>query len=76
MAVRDLCKAGKATSHDQVVTSQLAYVLSGGEADPTTPVNEADVLRLERNAIMALLKTPGTLARMEHMLESGKPLRN
>jgi len=34
------------------------------------------VLRLERNAIMALLKTPGTLARMEHMLESGKPLRN
>jgi 3-hydroxyacyl-CoA dehydrogenase len=76
MAVRDLCKAGKATSHDQVVTSQLAYVLSGGEADPTVPVNEADVLRLERNAIMALLKTPGTLARMEHMLESGKPLRN
>ena len=76
MAVRDLCKAGKATTHDQVVTSQLAYVLSGGEADPTVPVNEADVLRLERNAIMALLKTPGTLARMEHMLESGKPLRN
>ena len=76
MAVRDLCKAGKATTHDQVVTSQLAYVLSGGEADPTVPVNEADVLRLERNAIMALLKNPGTLARMEHMLESGKPLRN
>ena len=76
MAVRDLCKAGKATSHDQVVTGQLAYVLSGGEADPTVPVNEADVLRLERNAIMTLLKTPGTLARMEHMLESGKPLRN
>ena len=76
MAVRDLCKAGKASPHDQVVTSQLAYVLSGGEADPTVPVNEADVLRLERNAIMALLKTPGTLARMEHMLESGKPLRN
>ena len=76
MAVRDLCKAGKATTHDQVVTSQLAYVLSGGEADPTVPVNEADVLRLERNAIIALLKTSGTLARMEHMLENGKPLRN
>jgi hypothetical protein len=25
---------------------------------------------------MELLRTPGTLARIEHMLETGKPLRN
>jgi len=34
------------------------------------------VLKLERQAFMALLKTPGTLARVEHMLETGRPLRN
>ncbi len=32
--------------------------------------------RLERESFMRLLKTPGTLARIEHMLETGKPLRN
>ena len=76
MAVRDLRKAGLATAHDQVVTSELANVLSGGTADPTELVSEKELLRLERQAVMTLLKTPETLARMEHMLETGKPLRN
>jgi 3-hydroxyacyl-CoA dehydrogenase len=31
---------------------------------------------MERAAFMRLVKTPGTLARVEHMLETGKPLRN
>ena len=34
------------------------------------------MLELERTSFLRLLKTPDTLARIEHMLETGKPLRN
>jgi len=34
------------------------------------------VLALERAAFMRLVRTEATLARMEHTLETGKPLRN
>jgi 3-hydroxyacyl-CoA dehydrogenase len=39
-------------------------------------VSETKILELERGAFMRLLKTPATLARIEHTLETGKPLRN
>ena len=39
-------------------------------------LTEDDVLTLEREAFMRLAKTPGTLARIETMLMTGKPLRN
>ena len=39
-------------------------------------VSEEQLLQLERTAFMNLLRTRNTLARMETMLETGKPLRN
>jgi len=39
-------------------------------------VKEQKILELEREGFLRLLKTPATLARIEHMLETGKPLRN
>jgi 3-hydroxyacyl-CoA dehydrogenase len=45
-------------------------------ADITEPLSEDAVLKLERQAFMALVRHPATLARIEHMLETGKPLRN
>lgn len=59
-----------------VVGRELAGILSGGETDPVVPVPEAQIMELEREAFVRLLKTKGTLARIEHMLETGKPLRN
>jgi 3-hydroxyacyl-CoA dehydrogenase len=76
MAVDGLRLKGTATAHDQVVARQLAVVLSGGETDITESVGDDDLLRLERQAFMTLVRKPATLARMEHMLETGKPLRN
>ncbi len=77
LAVSDLRKSGKATPYDVVVSGYLANVLSGGEkADWTKPVNENDILKLEREAFMGLLREQGTLARIEYMLDNGKPLRN
>ena len=34
------------------------------------------LLALERRAFQALIREPKTLARIEHTLETGKPLRN
>ena len=42
----------------------------------TVPMTEEAVMALERDVFMQLVRTPATLARMEHTLETGKPLRN
>ena len=76
MAVDGLALAGKATPYDRVVSGALAAVLSGGETDITEVMTEDDLLRLEREQFMELVRQSGTLDRVEHMLETGKPLRN
>ena len=76
MAVLDFHKMGRATPHDVTVSLALANVLSGGDTDMTEVLSEQDLLELEREAFMSLVKNDNTLARMEHMLETGKPLRN
>ena len=76
MAVDGFRKLGKATPHDEIVAGALAEVLSGGDTDFTESLSEDAILELERGAFMSLVRQPGTLARMEHMLETGKPLRN
>ncbi len=76
MGVDHFQKLGKVTPYDQVVANQLAYVLSGGDTDLTEALSEDDVLTLERDAFIALVQQDGTLARLEHMLNTGKPLRN
>ncbi|MEK0085937.1 3-hydroxyacyl-CoA dehydrogenase NAD-binding domain-containing protein [Benzoatithermus flavus] len=69
-------RLGKATPHDRVVAGALAEVLSGGDTDITEPLAEADLLALERRAFARLVRHPASIARIEHMLETGKPLRN
>ena len=77
MAVADLRKNGKATPYDVVVSGAAAAVLTGGEkADWTKPVSEDDILKLEISEFLKLVRNRGTMARVEHMLETGKPLRN
>ena len=76
LAVSDLRKSGKATPYDVVVSDRLANVLSGGSHDYTEPLSEDDLLKLELSEFMHLLHNEGTFARIEHMLEKGKPLRN
>jgi 3-hydroxyacyl-CoA dehydrogenase len=76
MAVEGFRLSGMATPHDEVVAKKLAYIVTGGDTDPTQTVAEDELSRLEREAFLALIQTEGTLARIEHMLETGKPLRN
>jgi 3-hydroxyacyl-CoA dehydrogenase len=76
MGIKAFRLIGKATEYDVVVSGQLAHVLSGGDCDMTAPLLEDDILALELEAFIALVKQPGTLARLEYMLKTGKPLRN
>ncbi len=76
MAVADFHKKGMATDYDLVVADRLAAVLTGGEADLVDTVTEDQLLDLERAAFMASVKDPRTQARVVHMLQTGKPLRN
>lgn len=76
LAVQQMHKAGKATAYDVEISRQLALVLSGGDTDITQPLSEQDILNLEQQAFLQLVQQPGTFARLEHMLKTGKPLRN
>ena len=76
MALEGFKVAGKATPHDVTVCKMLATVLSGGDTDMSEGLTEQQVLDLEYEAFMELVKLKPTLDRIEHMLETGKPLRN
>lgn len=77
MAVDGFVRNGKATAHDRVVALAVARILSGGEdGDPTVEQTEDDILELEREGFMAMIRHPDSLDRVEHMLLNGKPLRN
>ena len=76
MAVEGFRKVGKATTHDAVVSGELARVLSGGATDMVDPIDEDALYALERDAFVTLAQHPDTLARVEHMLDTGRPLRN
>ncbi len=75
-AVDGFRKKGLATPYDAVVADKLAMVLSGGEADLVDTVTEEDMLALERKAFTQLVRDDRTIARIESMMTTGKPLRN
>ena len=64
------------SEHDYEVSRRIATVLCGGEVDRGALVDEDWLLRLEREHFVALAQMPKTQARIEHMLKTGKPLRN
>ncbi len=76
MAIDGFRLTGKATAHDVTVGKALAGVLSGGDTDMTETLGEDDLLDLERSAFVTLSRNPASIARVQHMLKTGKPLRN
>jgi 3-hydroxyacyl-CoA dehydrogenase len=69
--------SGKFVSeYDAFLAKKIAYVISGGDVRDNSEVAEDVILTLEREAFMELLKEEKTLARIDHMLSTGKPLRN
>jgi 3-hydroxyacyl-CoA dehydrogenase len=64
------------SEYDAFLAKKIAYVISGGDVRDNSEVAEDVILTLEREAFVALLKEEKTLARIDHMLKTGKPLRN
>ena len=64
------------SEYDAFLARRIAYVISGGDIRDNSTVEEDLILKLEREAFVDFWKEEKTIARVEHMLKTGKPLRN
>ena len=64
------------SDHDKKIANKLAYVMAGGDLSEASYVSEQYLLDLEREAFLSLCTERKTLERIQHMLKTGKPLRN
>jgi len=64
------------SEHDSFLAKRIAYVMSGGDVKAGSSVDEDLILKLERDAFVDFCKEEKTIARIDHMLKTGKPLRN
>ena len=72
----DLAGKGIALAHDVTVSRVLASVVAGGGRQAGQRIDEEELFGLEREAFLTLAGTPETEARIVHMLDRGRPLRN
>ncbi len=75
-ALRSLAEAHQISEHDAKIGVGLARILSGGAVPSGTAVSEQAILDLEREVFLSLCGEQKTRDRIQHMLTSGKPLRN
>ena len=71
-----MLNGGFISEYDAYLARRIAYVVSGGEVAANSRIDEEVILRLERQTFIDLWKQEKTQARVEHMLKTGKPLRN
>ncbi len=76
LGLKSFLWAGYATAHDVKIGEKLAYVMCGGDLSSPQWVDQWHFLDLEREAFLSLCGEPATQARIMHMLQTGKPLRN
>jgi 3-hydroxyacyl-CoA dehydrogenase len=76
MVLLNMLEGGQISPHDARVARAAAVALCGGEVDTGSRVDEEWLLTVERRLFMELLKTPESQARIQHMVDTGKPLRN
>ncbi len=64
------------SEYDVFLARRIAFVISGGDVSANSMVDEELILQLERDAFVDFWKQEKTIARVDHMLKTGKPLRN
>lgn len=62
------------TATDRRITTKLAWVISGGAQEGV--ISEETMMALELDAIVDLAREPETLARLQHMRSTNRPLFN
>ncbi|MEO7156211.1 MAG: 3-hydroxyacyl-CoA dehydrogenase, partial [Vicinamibacterales bacterium] len=76
LGVHLMWRAARISEHDKLIGQKLAHIFGGGNVPHATTVSEQYLLDLEREAFMSLLGQRKTLERIQHTLNTGKPLRN
>jgi 3-hydroxyacyl-CoA dehydrogenase len=76
VAAHSLKLGNYASEHDIKIAQKVAYVLCGGDLTNPQQVSEQYLLDIEREMFLSLCGEQKTLERIQHMLETGKPLRN
>lgn len=76
VAAHTMRRGGYISEYDQYLARKLAHVICGGDVPEGTERTEQDFLDLEREAFLELCHEEKTLERIQHMLTTGKPLRN
>jgi 3-hydroxyacyl-CoA dehydrogenase len=71
-----MTEAKWASPYDKVLAGKVAEIMTGGDLSEPQDVPESYILKLERDAILECFRDERTHKRMEHMLKTGKPLRN
>lgn len=74
--IYNMLKGGFLSDHDALIAKRIAFVISGGYVKEGTEISEDVMLKLEREAFIDFAKEEKTMARIEHMLTKGAPLRN
>jgi 3-hydroxyacyl-CoA dehydrogenase len=64
------------TEYEAEMATIIAQVMCGGDVNPGTIVSEEYLLQLERESFLKLCGNKKTSERVQHMLKTGKPLRN
>jgi 3-hydroxyacyl-CoA dehydrogenase len=76
LAVHMMVRGQFISEYDAHVAKKLAYIITGGDLSHKTLVSEQYLLDLEREAFVSLCGEKKTQERIQHMLKTGKPLRN
>ncbi|MBL8374987.1 3-hydroxyacyl-CoA dehydrogenase/enoyl-CoA hydratase family protein, partial [Accumulibacter sp.] len=76
MMLANMKEGGMISAHDYTVAKAAATALCGGDIETGSLVDEQWLLTVERKLFVELLQNPKTQQRIQHMLETGKPLRN
>ena len=64
------------SEHDKIIASKIARIITGGDVEALSYVDEQTMLQNERDAFMELTRMPATIARIEYFLKTGKRLKN
>ena len=75
-AANELQLGQYASEHDIKIARKVAWVLCGGDLTGKQRVSEQYLLDIEREAFLSLAGEEKTLARIQHMMQFNKPLRN
>jgi 3-hydroxyacyl-CoA dehydrogenase len=76
LGVHMMVRGGYISEYDAHVATKLASIITGGNLSRKTLVSEQYLLDLEREAFVSLCGERKTQERIQHMLKTGKPLRN